>query len=227
MTHPADQTHIDAFLDAMWMERGLAQNTLSAYRADLQKFSRWLDQRDRRLVECRREDVLDFLVSLAMSPPRSAARRLSSLRRFFQHQLREGALERDPCERVETPRLGRALPISLTEREVELLLDAPDDSSVLGQRDRCMLETLYATGLRVSELVALSLDQVNLRQGVVRVLGKGGKERLIPLGGRSGVVAGSLSVGCPSGALEVTTQRRPFCHQSRPPDDPAGLLVLD
>lgn len=182
MSQCSDQARIETFLDAMWMERGLAQNTLSAYRADLQKFSSWLEKRNRCLVECRREDVLDFLVSLATSPPRTAARRLSSLRRFFRHQLREGDVEQDPCERVESPRLGRPLPVSLTEREVESLLEAPDEHTVLGQRDRCMLETLYATGLRVSELVSLNLDQVNLRQGVVRVVGKGSKERLVPLG---------------------------------------------
>ena len=179
----------------MWMERGLAQNTLSAYRADLQKFSQWLAKRDRRLVECRREDLLDFLVSLATSPPRSAARRLSSLRRFFQHQLREGTVTQDPCERVEAPRLGRPLPISLTEREVESLLDAPDENTALGHRDRCMLETLYATGLRVSELVALTMDQVNLRQGVVRVVGKGAKERLVPLGEEATTWLGTYLAG--------------------------------
>lgn len=182
MIGPGDLTLIDTFLDAMWMERGLARNTLSAYRADLHKFSRWLVKKDRRLLECRREDVLDFLATLATSPPRSAARRLSTLRRFFQHQLRQGTLEQDPCERVDSPRLGRPLPSSVTERQVELLLDAPDRDCVLGHRDRCMLETLYATGLRVSELVGLTLDQVNLRQGVVRVMGKGSKERLVPLG---------------------------------------------
>lgn len=182
MIHPSDQGEIESFLDAMWMERGLTHNTLSAYRADLQKFTGWLSKRDCRLLECRRQDVLDFLVSLATSPPRSAARRLSSVRRFFQHQLRQGGVQQDPCEKVDTPRLGRPLPSSLTEREVESLLSAPDENSLLGYRDRCMLETLYATGLRVSELVALTLDQVNLRQGVVRVMGKGGKERLVPLG---------------------------------------------
>ena len=177
-----DQPHIEKFLDAMWMERGLAENTLAAYRADIQKFSRWLNSRNRHLIDCRREDVLDFLVSLATSPPRSATRRLSSLRRFYQYQLREGSVVQDPCERVESPRLGRPLPTSMTEREVESLLEAPELATVLGHRDRCMLETLYATGLRVSELVALTLDQVNLRQGVVRVIGKGSKERLVPLG---------------------------------------------
>jgi integrase/recombinase XerD len=104
------------------------------------------------------------------------------LRRFYQHQLREGRLEVDPAARIESPRLGRRLPKSLSEAEVEALLLAPDERTALGQRDRAMLETLYATGLRVSELVSLELDRLNLRQGVVRVLGKGGKERLVPLG---------------------------------------------
>ncbi len=222
MTQRSDQAQIDAFLDAMWMERGLAQNTLSAYRGDLQKFSRWLDERDRRLVECRREDVLDFLVSLATSPPRTAARRLSSLRRFFQHQLREGAVDQDPCERVEAPRLGRPLPVSLTEREVESLLDAPDEHTVLGHRDRCMLETLYATGLRVSELVSLSMDRVNLRQGVVRVVGKGSKERLVPLGEEATswletYIAGArleLMKSRRSDALFVTSRASPMTRQA-------------
>lgn len=164
------------------MERGLAANTLAAYRADLQKFSLWLAARGTALTGARRADVLEFLASQAPSAPRTAARRLSSLRRFYQYALRQGELSADPCALIDAPRLGRGLPRVLSERDVEALLGAPDTHSALGVRDRAMLETLYATGLRVSELVDLSLGQVNLRQGVVRVTGKGAKERLVPLG---------------------------------------------
>ena len=174
--------HIEAFLDALWMERGLAENTLLSYRNDLVKFSTWLQQHDRALAETRREDILDFLVSLATAPARTSARRLSSLRRFFQWALREGRVTTDPTAHIDSPRLGRPLPKSLTEGEVEALLDAPDTDTTLGLRDRAMLETLYATGLRVSELVRVELASLNLRQGVIRVLGKGAKERLVPLG---------------------------------------------
>ncbi len=178
----ADRDCIESFLDALWMERGLAENTLVAYRADLLQFSRWLSGRRKSILDSQRQDVLEYLTSLVASPPRTSARRLSSLRRFFQHQLRDGRISTDPSAKIEAPRLGRGLPKALSELEVESLLSAPDTSIALGVRDRAMLETMYATGLRVSELVALVCPQVNLRQGVVRVLGKGAKERLVPLG---------------------------------------------
>jgi integrase/recombinase XerD len=173
---------VEAFLDAVWMERGLAANTLAAYRADLRRFAAWLARRGTTLRGATRVDVLDFVGDSLSSPPRTAARRLSTLRRFYRHQLREGAIGEDPTVRVESPRLGRRLPDSLSEAEVEALLAAPDAGAALGERDRAMLEVLYATGLRVSELVGLRVDQINLRQGVVRVIGKGSKERLVPLG---------------------------------------------
>ena len=178
----ADSRSIEEFIDLSWMERGLAEATLSAYRSDLSRFSRWLSGRGRGLEEARRLDVLDFLGEHAHWPPRTVARRLSALRRFYQHLEREGRIRNNPCERVDAPRLGRPLPGVLSEREVERLLAAPDLETASGVRDRAMLEVLYATGLRVSELVGLRSEQVNLIQGVLRVVGKGGKERLVPLG---------------------------------------------
>ncbi len=173
---------IEVFLDALWMEHGLSQNTLDAYRGDLNKFSVWLKERGETLLSTQRHHVLDFLGSLSASPPRSVARRLSTLRRFFRYLVREQRLDQDPTSLVEGPQLGRPLPDSLTEAEVESLLAAPDITTPLGSRDRTMLELLYATGLRVSELVGLSLAQVSLQQGILRVTGKGSKERLVPFG---------------------------------------------
>jgi integrase/recombinase XerD len=175
---------ISRFLDAVWMERGLSPNTLSAYRADLIALSRWLAQRNLVLVRTGRADLLAFIAARAAggSRPRSTARQLSSFRRFFRYLMREGAVREDPTSQIAMPRIGRSLPKSLTEAEVEALLMAPTVSDPLGNRDRTMLEVLYATGLRVSELVSLRVDQVNLTQGVLRVLGKGNRERLIPLG---------------------------------------------
>ena len=179
---PDKQTVIDQFLDALWLERGLSENTLSAYRSDLYSYSGWLAPASRDLLQSRPEDILAYLATLTGKSSRTSARRLSSLRRFFQYLAREGRISHDPCARVAAPRIGRPLPKSLTEEEVESLLDAPDTATAVGQRDRAMLEVLYATGLRVSELVGLQLVQVNLRQGVLRVIGKGNKERLVPLG---------------------------------------------
>jgi integrase/recombinase XerD len=179
---------IEAFLDALWVERGLSDNTLAAYRADLQGLARWLSLRGGDLLAARREDLLAYLgyrIERGASH-RSTARLLSSLRRFYRYQLREGRLGADPSAEIDSPKLGRPLPESLSEHDVEALLDSPDTDSDRGLRDRAMLELLYATGLRVSELVGLRLEQLNLRLGVVRVLGKGGKERLVPLGDEAG-----------------------------------------
>jgi integrase/recombinase XerD len=176
------RAEIDAFLDALWMERGLSENTLRAYRNDLCAFTRWQQQRGSGLLETETGDVHRYLAAQGGRSARTTARRLSSLRRFFQYQVREGRLSSEPTAGVVSPRLGRPLPKSLTEAEVEALLQAPDTGTDVGLRDRAMLEVLYATGLRVSELVGLRLEQINLHQGVVRVAGKGGKERLVPLG---------------------------------------------
>ncbi len=180
-----DQTLIERFADALWMERGLSDNSLKAYQSDLRKTVAWLrKERARGLLEARREDLLDYLARLAKAgrKPRSTARLLSSLRQFYQHALLQNWLREDPTTRIDPPRLGRPLPKTLTEAEVEALLRAPDTGSPEGHRDRTMLEVLYATGLRVSELVELRPEQVSLNQGLVRVVGKGGKERLVPLG---------------------------------------------
>jgi len=176
---------IERFADILWMERGLADNSLSAYRSDLKHFSSWLDQaRGKKLLQAKKSDLLAylaFLVELGIKP-RSSARVLSCLRQFYQYALRENMLTTDPSAQLESPVLGKPLPKSLTETEVEALLNAPDLENAEGMRDRAMLELLYATGLRVSELTGLRPDQLNLAQGVVRVTGKGGKERLVPLG---------------------------------------------
>ena len=180
---PDKQAVVDQFLDALWLERGLSENTLSAYRSDLYSYAGWLaSSASRDLLQSRPEDILAYLATLTGKSARTSARRLSALRRFFQYLAREGRIGHDPCARIAAPRIGRPLPKSLTEEEVESLLDAPDTTTAMGQRDRAMLEVLYATGLRVSELVGLQLGQVNLRQGVLRVIGKGNKERLVPLG---------------------------------------------
>ena len=182
---PRDAAVIEGFADALWMERGLSENTLSAYQSDLRAFAGWLDRdRGRDLATAERVDLLDYLALLAHSgrKPRSTARLLSCLRQFYGHLLRQGVIPEDPSTRVDPPRLGRPLPKTLTESEVESLLAAPDTADPRGHRDRTMLEVLYASGLRVTELVTLKPAAVSLNQGVVRITGKGDKERLVPLG---------------------------------------------
>ena len=173
---------IDRFLDALWMERGVSENTLSAYRSDLQKFALWLDKNKCQMVIAEESHVRSYLASMQGRSARTMARHLSSIRRLYSYLVREGMMKHDPSARIEVPKIGEQLPKSLTETEVEELLRAPDTGTSLGLRNRTMLETLYASGLRVSELISLQVGQVNLRQGVVRVLGKGSKERLVPLG---------------------------------------------
>jgi integrase/recombinase XerD len=172
------------FLDAVWMERGLSPNTLAAYRADLTALSRWLRQRGTALVHTTRSDLLAFIAWRVETGarPRSTARQLSSFRRFFRYLVREGLVREDPTAQIAMPKIGRSLPKSLTEAQVNALLEAPLTTDPLGSRDRTMLEVLYATGLRVSELVSLKHGQLNLNQGVLRIVGKGNRERLIPLG---------------------------------------------
>jgi len=159
---------IDKFLDAIWMERGLSANTLGAYRADLVALRRWLADRDVSLIFATRSDLLAFIAwrTEQGAKPRSTARQLSSFRRFYRFLLREGTIQEDPTIKIDMPRIGRSLPQSLTEGEVEALLAAPDVSDPLGHRDRTMLEVLYATGLRVSELINLKQSEINLNQGV-------------------------------------------------------------
>jgi integrase/recombinase XerD len=175
---------IDRFLDAIWMERGLSENTLGAYRADLVALNQRLLGRGVELARAGRADILEYIAWRVESgaKPRSTARQLSSFRRFYRYLLREGMLAEDPTAQIAMPKIGRALPQSLTEEEVEALLAAPVVSEPLGHRDRAMLEVLYATGVRVSELINLKISQINLNQGVLRIIGKGDRERLIPLG---------------------------------------------
>ena len=179
-----DDPVIDRFLDALWLEKGLSDNTRVAYRSDLALFNGWLDERGIRLADAGRDLILDHLAWRLANKykPRSTARLLSGLRGFYQFLLREGSISVDPTLRVDLPQLGRPLPKALSEADVEALLAAPEIGDLLGMRDRAMLEVLYATGLRVTELVSLSLEQLNLRQGVLRTFGKGNKERLVPLG---------------------------------------------
>jgi len=179
-----DLALVERFIDALWLERGLSENTLAAYRSDLLGLSHWLQQQELGLQSAGRAELLGYLQQRVEqgSKPRSSARLLSSIRRFYRYLVRERQLSEDPSARIDAPKLGRSLPKSLTEEEVEALLAAPDPANLLGMRDRAMLEVLYASGLRVSELVGLTLQQLNLQQGLVKVIGKGNKERLVPLG---------------------------------------------
>lgn len=178
---------VDRFLDAIWMERGLSKNTLGAYRADLMTLGRGLSKLDKSIDMADKADLLKFIAGRVEggAKPRSTARQLSSFRRFFRYIMREGLRDNDPTADIEMPRIGRSLPKTLSEDEVESLLNAPNTDEPLGHRDRAMLELLYATGLRVSELINLTQSQVNFNQGVLRIIGKGDRERLIPLGDES------------------------------------------
>ncbi|MGH8659519.1 MAG: site-specific tyrosine recombinase XerD [Gammaproteobacteria bacterium] len=177
-----DVALIESYLDHLWIERGLSDQTLALYRSDLQGLCRWLTAQGRTVLEASSDELLRFLRSYTDASVRSTARRLSSVRGLCRYLVRERLLNEDPSAHIESPRVGRPLPKYLTESEVERLLNAPDVEEPAGLRDRTMLEVLYATGLRVSELAALTTLRVNLRQGVVRVTGKGGKERLVPMG---------------------------------------------
>lgn len=173
---------IKQFLDAIWVEQGLSKNTLSAYASDLYIYSGWLA--GGKLLEVDKIHILHFMAYRHNEGvgKRSLARVLSSLRRFYGYYIRESFISVDPTALIEIPRLVQTLPISLSEYDVELLLSAPEISDLLGYRDKTMLEILYATGLRVSELVNLKFEQVNFNQGWVRITGKSDKERLVPIG---------------------------------------------
>lgn len=180
----SDRGEIERFLDAIWMEQGLSDHTLTAYRNDLVGFGRWLNTGGKNLLAAGRQDLLDYIAQRGVigAGSRSMARLLSSLRKFYRYHIRESHIDDDPSARIESPKIGRPLPKSLSESQVEALLGAPDLNKPLGLRDRTMLEILYASGLRVTELVSLRCEQVSLRQGVIKVVGKGRKERLVPLG---------------------------------------------
>ena len=177
---------LDEFCDNLWLEDGLSRNTLDSYRRDLATFAVWLEQqRGLSILQTTHADIqgyLAHLVAAQKAKPSSTGRNISSLKRLFRYLLRQGKISTDPTLQIDTPKLPRNLPKSLTEQDVEQLLNAPDIQTPLGLRDRTMFEVLYATGLRVSELVTLRVAQVSMDMGVVRVMGKGSKERLVPLG---------------------------------------------
>jgi integrase/recombinase XerD len=179
-----DRVAIDDFLERAWSESGLAENSIAGYRRDLEGFARWCARSGTRLAAATRGQLHDYLGERLRGgySARSNARLLSTLRHFFRMLQRLGSIDADPTLLLDTPKLPRPLPKALSEAQVEALIRAPDVDTPLGLRDRAMFELLYATGLRVSELVGLRAEQVNLRQGVLRVLGKGSKERLVPLG---------------------------------------------
>ncbi len=178
------QQIIDDFIDHLWMENGLSENTLSAYRGDLSRFSRWLQTQSSSLHDVSVEHIQAFLAdNLARQQKRrSVSRLLSTLRRFYRYLLRENRIDRDPTHLIEAPKSVQGLPGTLNEKQIEDLLAAPDTDDVIGFRDRTMLELLYATGLRVSELVGLEFSRLSLEPGVLKVVGKGNKERLVPVG---------------------------------------------
>ena len=213
----------EQFLDAVWLESGLSENTLNAYRTDLTALEGWLGKKNLPLEAVTRGELLGYLAANVRQglSPRSSARRLSTLRRFYRYLLREGLIQEDPTADVSSPSLGRPLPKSITEASVEKLLAAPPDTT-LGLRDRAMLETMYASGLRVSELVALVLNELDLTTGLVRVTGKGGKERIVPLGDEAMSRLGdylksarpSLLGEHKSGAVFLTRRGQPMTRQA-------------
>lgn len=198
---------IENFLDVVWTEHGLSKNTLEAYRRDLQACSAWFKKRKSNFIEATRDELLEYIADVSIRlQRRTSARKLSSLRRFYSYLLRQKIRDTDPTTEIDSPKLDQPLPKSLSEDQVEALLAAPDTKDALGLRDRAMLEILYASGLRVTELITLPLSQIDLNTGVIRVMGKGNKERLIPVGdeavqwieeyindARSGLLNGKIS----------------------------------
>ncbi|WP_049292326.1 site-specific tyrosine recombinase XerD [Franconibacter helveticus] len=223
-----DIARIEAFLDALWLEKNLAQNSLSAYRRDLTMVAQWLHHRGLTLLTVQRDDLQTLLAERVEGGYKatSTARLLSAMRRLFQHLYREKARADDPAAMLASPKLPQRLPKDLSEAQVERLLQAPVTDQPIELRDKAMLEVLYATGLRVSELTGLTMSDVSLRQGVVRVIGKGNKERLVPLGeeavywleqylahGRPWLLNGqSLDVLFPSSRAQQMT-RQTFWHR--------------
>ncbi len=181
---PINIKQIDQFIDFLWIEQGKSDNTLSAYKRDLKQFCLFLQSKTLLLADVSSYEVTHFLASLYDQniSSRSAARKLSGLRKFYHYLIEMKQIEHDPCANIENPLQAKGLPKVLSERDVDALLDAPCSSKAIEQRDKAMLELLYACGLRVTELVSLRLDQVNLQLGVIRVIGKGDKERIIPMG---------------------------------------------
>ena len=203
---------LDRFCDALWLEDGLSKNTIASYRADLLQFASFFKH---ELVKAKEADLFSFLAS-RKGRASSAARRVSTLKRFYQYCLRERLVAADPSLKLDPPKRAPRFPKTLSEADVEALLAAPDTATELGLRDRAMLETLYATGLRVSELVALKTFEVNLDAGVVRVLGKGSKERLVPLGEEAVHWIGlyQKSRTSPADALFITSRKKGMTRQA-------------
>ncbi len=217
---------VERFCDALWLADGLARNTLESYRRDVTQFAAWLaTDPGVGLLEAGPEHLhrhLAWRVQAGKAKPRTTGRLVSALRRFYGYAVQEGLRGDDPCAEIEAPRLPRSLPKSLSEAEVESLLAAPDTATILGLRDKAMLETLYASGLRVSELVGLKVQQVSMDMGVVRVLGKGAKERLTPLGQEAldwiqryqKEARGDILAARRSDALFVTARGAPMTRQA-------------
>jgi integrase/recombinase XerD len=220
---PSDPAGVESFCDALLLEDGLAGNTLSAYRSDLEQVANWLrDKRDCRLGDARAGDLQDYIAARhASSRPTSSNRRLTVFRRYFRWLVRQGFREDDPTLAIRSARQPARFPKTLSEAQVEALLAAPDPENALGLRDRAMLEVLYATGLRVSELVGLRTVELGLNEGVVRVVGKGDKERLVPLGDEArhwverflSEARRELLAGKISDALFVTRRGGPMSRQ--------------
>ena len=217
---------LDRFCDALWLEQGLAPNTLASYRRDLMQFSVWLGEHGNKpLMHGNPADIQSYLAQRIIHDHAKAsttARLLSSLKRFYQYGVREGKIATDPTLHIAAPKIPRSLPIGLSEADVGTLLVAPDVDSELGLRDRAMLETLYASGLRVSELVGLKVVQVSLDTAVVKALGKGSKERLVPIGEEAlawltrylGEARPALLSGKSSDALFVTARGSAMSRQA-------------
>ncbi len=181
--HAVVDTLIDVFSDALWLEDGLAKNSLAAYRRDLQPLSAWMSQQGRSLLEAKASDLLDFMAAQhAAAKPSTVNRRLSTLRRFYRWACREGRVVADPTVNLARAQAGMRFPKTISEAQIEALLAAPDVKTARGLRDRAMLEVMYAAGLRVSELIGLRMLALSLADGWVRILGKGSKERIVPLG---------------------------------------------
>ena len=180
----SDRQILDAFIDNIWIEKGLSQNTLDSYRSDLEQFSKWLKKNNLSYLKTSKKEILSYLSFLFQKGlgSKTVARKLSSLKSFFRYLVFKSIIQNDPSSEVETPKLLKSIPKSISEKEVEALLSAPDEKTDIGLRDKTMIETLYSCGLRISELTNLELLNLNLRQGVIRVIGKGQKERLVPMG---------------------------------------------
>lgn len=180
----AEQALISAFLDQLWLDKGVSEHTLSAYGTDLKQFAQFLATQQHSLLHCDSMLVNRYLALRVdkQFSPRSTSRALSSLRRFYAAMHQGGKIAHNPLAQLLNPKIGRSLPKSLSEQDVDALLNAPDIADPIQFRDKAMLELLYASGLRVSELVGLSMQQINLQHGLVRVVGKGQKERLVPMG---------------------------------------------